>query len=345
MRRPSPTSVRSFKRQKMTKSSHTRKRVAHHGIGDKRKHSRTKITKKLGRFAKLEAKVKELRKDTDNGLSTLTSRTMKFQDLQVIKTVGIKQETANYAAVGHENYKDALEAVTIYDETSKTFVVSDWSANGLQAFEIAYRNSEIVIKNMEQNDCNVRVYLCTPKGGCTLAPNQAWENGVTETHVASSVIRAGLSSLYANNIMSHPTDSHLFETSWRILDSHKEKMNPGETMRWKTPHHLNVARKWDVQRDTEGTGDTYQIGDLYWLVTLNGGIMMDSSTKDVQQGTAKIGLSISSTVIIEYNSGGPKRKSFHYAQGNGTEDGGGVFVNDAVGTTEGGNVITTNTHD
>lgn len=320
--------------------------VSHHSGGDKRKHVRSrKRSVPRGRLNKLEAQVKELRSDTNVGISELTARERHTSHIVVTKgSAGADKQSADYQAFSRDSMARALAKITMWDEATEDWVRSDPSKLGGDSIEVAYRSSELTVKNFQPNDCNVTVWLLQSKGAVDLEPLDAWRNGAIDTHIPG-LSRIGLNSGYEQNVQSFPSDSALFRSSYTMVATHVEKLNPGETLKWKTPSHLNKGFKYNHQQQLEGDDNLVMKGSLYWLVSLDGGIMQDSTLGYIQNGTAQIGIAVNNTIKVKYNSGGPSRKSVAFtpaATAANGGDGGAIFVNAPRGITHGGNEHRTN---
>lgn len=319
--------------------------VTKHSGGDTRKHVYSKRRKlQGGRVAKLERQVKDLRADTNIGISNLTARSREVRDLDVTRaTAGNDQISASYVAFDRGLIERGVEKVSMWNDETNNWVVGDIEKLGGDDIDIVYRSSEITIKNFQPNDCNVTIRLCVAKGSVDQLPINAWQNGVVDTTIPSAFVRIGLNSLYDRNVQSYPSDSKLFNSSYNVVGTHTEKLNPGETLKWKMPSHLSKDFKYDFQHQEEAEANTVMKGSMYWLVTVDGGIMRDSVLGHIQNGTAGVGVVIENTIKIRYNSGGLARDSVAYiprsiTAGASGADGGAVFANTPEGITHGGNV-------
>lgn len=164
------------------------------------------------------------------------------------------------------------------------------------------------MKNNYVNGVYVRAYLITPKMATSRDPLFVWGQGLDDCY--TNVSTAGL----AGNVNVFLTDSPEFNSIFRIIDSHKEFVKPGEHFRFKSPAIANGEYIFDKGRwaNTQAAGGTTHVpGELMWVYSMHGELAHDSVDNTlVNYGDFAMDIAYDDRMTYYYNGGGPGRKSF-----------------------------------
>lgn len=223
-----------------------------------------------------------------------------------------QQNQAQIIANSTSTIETVLAQLRYYDPSNPSTLVTASGVTGTfsKDFLITRSYYKLVVQNNYQVPCHVTIYLCRPKEDTSIGPQTAFTEGLTDVGNPS-----------ANSTLVYLTDSEIFQDLWKVENSEKKYLQPGEFCT------LAVGDKkytYDPSVvDSHALSYQSQYKAAVYVLRVEGPLCHDSVAD--QQGTGQGGVDyqLNRTFEVEYQAGA----QIHYIVSSDTSD---TFTNSAV---------------
>lgn len=258
----------------------------------------------ITRLKNVEKQIKKLNSKTNSAVSTHTARFAR--DLQIDETgPGFTPSmiTTQIPGLDKNQIEGALANIPFYNEELATWVENGNPSSSAKSVQIKvkFMRLKLLLKNNFQSTCYIRLYLVKPKKPTDIGPHTAFTNGIADAYTNSTGD--------VNSVLSHITDSQDFNQLYKIVATHKERLGPGESKTICSPSKFKPFLYNPADRDA--VTENYDVDDLLWVIQTHGEWSHGSTTTS-NLGWGEYGIDIArlDTLVFEYNSGGPSRRSY-----------------------------------
>ena len=266
------------------------RKVAYRKARKCRTMGRRKLSKKVCR---MEASIKSLKFAENASLGTFTHR--KIENQGSVTTLATGQDQGTLALFGHvmSDFNESIQYLQYYDpSTPGTLIVAD-GKTGTYDRRFLFKSvfCSVVLRNNYQTDCNVRVYLCTPKQSSSIAPLTAWRNGIAanpDTTITSD-----------RTLGQYPNDYSDFKDVWTAKLHCKASLSAGQTM---TCSHGIKDVEFDPTAFATHTASFQQkYKNFAFIIVVNGTVAHTATTTGLAQ--CGVDVMLKTTRVIQYDAG------------------------------------------
>lgn len=249
--------------------------------------SNAKLTRDV---ARLKAATRQLKFSDESSNGTMTYRLWTTHTLRCPEN---EHKFEAYDGFSVTNLETALANLKYYDPSNPaTLVVADATTGSYQK-QVHFKSitASLTLRNNYQSDCDVVIYLCSPKDDTSISASTAWANGLTDGANVSFTDPA-----------TYPNDFTQFTEIWKAKRIQSSVLSPGQTV--KVSHTSRDIMYDPSVKDEHSLAYQKSFGSFQFLVVIKGVISHDT-TQAAQQGLEACGLDIlrKRTCIVNYDAG------------------------------------------
>lgn len=238
----------------------------------------------------IRKEIKEIKKSISNDTGTHTERYRAVGRMLTSTENTIFQDDviANSASL----IETPLAGLKYYNPATPGTLTTADGATGTFSHKFLFDSiySHVRCVNNYQTPVYCTLYLLTPKGDTSVAPQEAFTSGL-----------ADIGSPSATSPLVHPTDSPVFNELWKIHKSVSKRLGPGQEM---TLSHSIKKLVYDTAYNDAHTSTFKKIeGAHVYLIRVEGSLGHDLSSN--QQGRLPCGVDyeMNRKYVIKYNAG------------------------------------------
>lgn len=254
-----------------------------------RVHSKRKPSLKK-KVERLQKSVKHVKDIAENGVGHKTYRERFSYQFKLASTNTAEYQTTNLC--GHTSIVRALNTMFYFDPSDPGNLISANGSTGTYQREYLFDPSFVFMaRNNTSIACKLRCYLLLPKTITMITPSNAVNDGLNDKG-------SGL----LTSTLAYPTDSEVFNTSYRIVKSWIKEVQPGQEV---VHRYKGKPFKYDPSVDDQYVAQYYPDWSGATVLWRLEGIVGhdDADTSEVGTMGASVDIMTWSTYLITYDAG------------------------------------------
>lgn len=266
-------------------------------LRQRKQRAERKKCKKLSGYAlkkevcQLKNAVKDLKHSEAASLATLTYRKIRSDRELAVET---QQNAGVKNIVTTTNLETVINELLYYDPSNPTVLINADGALGSYQKNFLFKSisSKLRLRNNYQSDCEVTVYICTPKKDSSTNPTSAWTAGINDD--PGSI---GSFTEYG----AYPTDTETFRDLWSAKRVAIKTLSPGQSC--EVSHSVSDVNYDPAITDTIVSIFQRSIKSCVWLYVVKGCLSHDTVANE--QGISACGVDVqqSDTYKVSYDAG------------------------------------------